>query len=89
LLPLASEVILTSPEYDRASPPERLAEIAISSGFSDVKVASTVKDALKMAEGIANASTVPSLILVTGSFYTIGEAKEALGIKGILTRLRE
>ncbi|MDP3111684.1 MAG: cyanophycin synthetase, partial [Thermodesulfovibrionales bacterium] len=29
------------------------------------------------------------LILITGSFYTIGEAKEALGAKGILSRLRE
>ncbi len=30
-----------------------------------------------------------SLILVTGSFYTIGEAKEVFGTKGILSRLRE
>ena len=29
------------------------------------------------------------LILITGSFYTIGEAKEVLGQKGVLTRLRE
>jgi folylpolyglutamate synthase/dihydropteroate synthase len=29
------------------------------------------------------------LIVVTGSFYTIGEVKEALGQRGILSRLRE
>jgi folylpolyglutamate synthase/dihydropteroate synthase len=29
------------------------------------------------------------LIVVTGSFYTIGEAKEAFGHKGVLTGLRE
>ncbi|MDH5202151.1 MAG: hypothetical protein OEW69_02660, partial [Nitrospirota bacterium] len=30
-----------------------------------------------------------SLIVITGSFYTIGEAKEVIGQKGVLTRLRE
>ena len=30
-----------------------------------------------------------SLIVVTGSFYTIGEAKESIGYTGVLTRLRE
>jgi folylpolyglutamate synthase/dihydropteroate synthase len=30
-----------------------------------------------------------ALIVVTGSFYTIGEAKEVLGQTGILTTLRE
>jgi dihydrofolate synthase/folylpolyglutamate synthase len=29
------------------------------------------------------------LIVITGSFYTIGEAKEVIGTKGILSRLRE
>jgi folylpolyglutamate synthase/dihydropteroate synthase len=29
------------------------------------------------------------LIVVTGSFYTIGEVQEALGRRGVLTRLRE
>jgi folylpolyglutamate synthase/dihydropteroate synthase len=29
------------------------------------------------------------LIVITGSFYTIGEAKEVLGQRGILTTLRE
>jgi dihydrofolate synthase/folylpolyglutamate synthase len=33
-------------------------------------------------------SEIP-LIIITGSFYTIGEAKEVIGIKGILSRLRE
>jgi folylpolyglutamate synthase/dihydropteroate synthase len=30
-----------------------------------------------------------ALIVVTGSFYTIGEAKEIFGHKGVLTTLRE
>ncbi|MEW6214234.1 MAG: folylpolyglutamate synthase/dihydrofolate synthase family protein [Nitrospirota bacterium] len=122
LLPLASEIILTSPGYERAASPAKLADIAAALGFSDVRVALTVKDAIEMAIKIGQHSAVStqqsnpplppfnsplskggyrgvkggcwginnsSLILVTGSFYTIGEAKEALGQKGVLGRLRE
>jgi dihydrofolate synthase/folylpolyglutamate synthase len=104
LLPLASEIILTSPGYTRAASPEKLADTAASLGFFNVRIAPTVKDALEMAENMCQQSypslsplakergegiNNSSLILVTGSFYTIGEAKEAIGIKGILARLRE
>jgi dihydrofolate synthase/folylpolyglutamate synthase len=103
LLPLASEVILTAPSYSRAASPEHLADIAHSLGFSDLRIAPTVKDAIDMAmktglrdedNGSGNLSLAPNpepspLILITGSFYTIGEAKEALGQKGVMTRLRE
>ncbi|MEW6109288.1 MAG: folylpolyglutamate synthase/dihydrofolate synthase family protein [Nitrospirota bacterium] len=85
LLPLASEIIFTSPAYGRAATPDMLAARAVSEGYSSRR-ASGVSDALNMAEGIC----LPGdLILVTGSFYTIGEAKEAAGQKGILARLRE
>jgi dihydrofolate synthase/folylpolyglutamate synthase len=101
LLPLASEVILTAPSYSRAASPEHLADIAHSLGFSDLRIAPTVKDAIDMAmktgirdedNGSDNLPLAPEplpLILITGSFYTIGEATEVLGQKGILTRLRE
>jgi dihydrofolate synthase/folylpolyglutamate synthase len=97
LLPLASEIILTSPNYERSAAPRRLADIAASLGFSDVRIAPTVKDALELAINIhqrSNYDSSPdthhsSLILVTGSFYTIGEAKEFVGYTGVLTRLRE
>lgn len=49
LLPLASEIILTSPSYSRAASPEKLADIAASLGFSDVLTSATVKDAIEMA----------------------------------------
>jgi len=60
-----------------------------------------MKDAVEMAteiglsdkrQGLGNLPYNPSpapLILITGSFYTIGEAKEVLGQRGILARLRE
>jgi dihydrofolate synthase/folylpolyglutamate synthase len=125
LLPLASEIILTSPNYERAAPPDRLASVAASLGFPDVRTAQTVKDALELAQNICQQSNSPStsdnpplpfrkgglggfgeegsgglndssldtqhssLIVVTGSFYTIGEAKECIGYRGVLTRLRE
>lgn len=110
LLPLASEIILTSPDYERAASPERLAGIAVSLGFHDFRIASTVKDAIEMAINDSyklkvssykleenensklktqNSKLNSSLIVITGSFYTIGEAKEVIGQKGVLTRLRE
>ncbi|MBM4137018.1 MAG: bifunctional folylpolyglutamate synthase/dihydrofolate synthase [Nitrospira sp.] len=109
LLPLASEIILTAPHYERAASPAKLKEIAAELGFSHVQVAPTVKDAIEMATKVGarikdqgvkisnqrNNSLLPltpyplPLIVVTGSFYTIGEAKEVLGQKGVLTRLRE
>jgi dihydrofolate synthase/folylpolyglutamate synthase len=126
ILPIASEIILTSPSYERAAPPAKLASIAASLGFPEVRIAPTLQDAIEMARNICKQSNSPSnsnnphlppfskggmggfvkggsgrvensslvihhssLIVITGSFYTIGEAKEALGQKGILTRLRE
>ncbi len=111
ILPIASEIILTSPNYDRAAHPEKLAGIANSLGYKRVKIAFSVKKAIEMAvriagyriqklecetqgteykivpkSGIRNTKT---LIVITGSFYTIGEAKETLGHKGLLTSLRE
>jgi dihydrofolate synthase/folylpolyglutamate synthase len=85
LLPLASEVIFTAPGYGRAASPDELASEARGLGYI-ARTAAKVSDALAMAEGLYTAG---DLIVVTGSFYTIGEAKEALGHKGILARLRE
>jgi dihydrofolate synthase/folylpolyglutamate synthase len=85
LIPLASEVIVTAPGYGRAASPHLLAAEARSMGAFP-KTAPTVAEAIAMAEGLC---TQGDLIVVTGSFYTIGEAKEALGQTGVLARLRE
>ena len=85
LLPLAAEIILTAPAYERAASPDVLSGHAISLGFSCRK-AYGVADALSMAREIYREG---DLIVITGSFYTIGEAKEILGEKGVLSRLRE
>jgi len=77
LLPLASQLIFTAPAYDRAASPESLADYARNSGFSSI-VVRTIKDAIGMAVRIASEKT---LVVITGSFYTIGEAKACLGQK--------
>ncbi|TAL25971.1 MAG: bifunctional folylpolyglutamate synthase/dihydrofolate synthase, partial [Nitrospirae bacterium] len=103
LLPLASEIIFTAPAYERAAQPEILARHAAALGFTNTHITGTVKDAIEMAIakaeirdlGLGVSRTNPQtlnpkpLILITGSFYTIGEAVEALGGKGVLSRLRE
>ncbi|MBI5846397.1 MAG: bifunctional folylpolyglutamate synthase/dihydrofolate synthase [Nitrospirae bacterium] len=85
LLPLASEIIFTAAGYGRAASPETLAAEARGLGYL-AHTALTVADALNLAERLALQG---DLIVVTGSFYTIGEVKEALGPKGVLARLRE
>lgn len=96
LLPLCSEIVFTSPNYGRAAAPQTLSDIALSEGFSS-KTTPTVREALKMAVEISNSFKQEAkhseqrqpLILITGSFYTIGEAMEVLGEKAILGDLRE
>jgi len=71
LLPLSEGAIFCAPAYGRAAKPEALLSIARSLGHGGT-AAPSVKDALK----VAMATRRP--VLVTGSFFTIGEAKAAL-----------
>ncbi len=96
LLPLCSEIIFTSPNYGRAATPEYLKEFATKEGFQS-KICPSVAEALRTAVEIAGSFKKKAthseqrqpLILITGSFYTIGEAMEVLGEKAILGDLRE
>jgi dihydrofolate synthase/folylpolyglutamate synthase len=95
LLPLSSEIILTAPSYGRAASPQMLAELASSIGFNS-KIANSVKEAIEMAKKRVQErkseraeGKTSELILITGSFYTIGEAMEALGKRPVLGTLRE
>lgn len=85
LLPLAAEIILTAPAYERAASPDVIEGHTLSLGFSCRK-AQCVADAITMAREIYSEG---DLIVITGSFYTIGEAKEILCGRGILSSLRE
>jgi len=89
LLPLAAEIIFTAPRYERAAPAERLAGIGSSLGFTSHS-AHHISDALALARDLSRARSVEHpLVLVTGSFFTIGEAKEILGERPVLGDLRE
>lgn len=70
LSPLADDIILTKPATDRAAPPELLAKF-----LPRATIADNVKNALYSAKKRASRK---DLIVVTGSLYTIGEAKTAL-----------
>jgi len=85
LLPLAWKILFTAPAYGRSAQPERLAALAAAKGYSSIIVPSVVEAVKKAGE-----MCLPGdLVVITGSFYTLGEAKESLGNKGVLTRLRE
>lgn len=83
LLPLADEIIFTAPDYGRAASASELSRCASSLGFKS-RTANSVRDAIETARSLN-----PALILITGSFYTIGEAKEALGESAPLKKVRE
>lgn len=88
LLPLSSFTIFTAPDYKRAAPPEILEEIALKNGFNGVCTAS-VREAIEKATNVSKTVSGRTLVVITGSFYTIGEALEHLGRNGVFTRLRE
>ncbi|MFZ5906980.1 MAG: bifunctional folylpolyglutamate synthase/dihydrofolate synthase [Nitrospirota bacterium] len=89
LLPIAARVILTAPAYDRAAKPDKLFHVAQALGYSDIIRVPTVHQAIDVARKLALSRGEDSLIVITGSFYTIGEASEILGKKGVLADLRE
>lgn len=86
LLPLAHETVFTAPAYGRSAHPEKLMQEAELLGFRKGHISSSVSQALEKATSLCRNG---DMVLVTGSFYTAGEAKEALAGKGIFTGLRE
>ena len=86
LLPLASKAVFTAPAYGRAAAPELLAEFARGLGYNEFECIAAVPDALARARSLAGAD---GLVLIAGSFYTAGEAKEVSAGGGTLTGLRE
>ncbi|MCX8031447.1 MAG: bifunctional folylpolyglutamate synthase/dihydrofolate synthase [Thermodesulfovibrionales bacterium] len=94
LMPLCEEIIFTAPNYGRAASAEVLSDLALKAGYIS-KTSATIQEALKKAleiyDSLKKVSTNKKspLILITGSFYTIGEAMEVLGEKAIFGNLRE
>jgi dihydrofolate synthase/folylpolyglutamate synthase len=72
----APTVVATRAQHPRAADPGAIADLARGLG-SPTKVGPTVAEALQMARSAAGTD---DLIVVTGSLYTVAEAREALGI---------
>ncbi len=79
LLSCTDRLILTRPEYYRGTDPEVLAEKIRQPGL-DVTVTGSVRDAVDAARALYAPG---DLILVTGSLYTVGEARETLLSDGL------
>ncbi len=76
LAPVADHLVATAPDSGRAAPAERIRK-ALEGDDVTVEVAQDVEDALVRASGVAAAE---DLVVVTGSLYTVGEARGALGL---------
>jgi dihydrofolate synthase/folylpolyglutamate synthase len=84
LLPLAREVFFTRAAYGRAASPPLLTEKARTLGFGGgITETGSVSDAMVAARSLG------APVLVAGSFYTAGEALEALGARSLLRKLGE
>ncbi len=74
LLPHADAVVATRPAYGRAMETAQLAA-AVQSARSSVRTAETVPEAIQVARSLAEPD---DLIVVTGSLYTVGDARATL-----------
>lgn len=72
LLPLAQTVIFTQPQYFRAATPADLARRAAPFNLETIQVP-RVAEAIKRAQSLAGPE---DRIVITGSLFTVGEAKE-------------
>lgn len=77
LLPLADTVVFTQSREERAAPARKLARLAREMGYDGV-VVEDIGEALKFARTLAS---VTDMVCVTGSLYTVGEARNALGLR--------
>jgi dihydrofolate synthase/folylpolyglutamate synthase len=73
LLPLGDRLILTSPDVERAMPPEALLPVACKY-MRRIEIVNNSHDALERALSMADQN---DLVCVTGSLYLVGEIKRA------------
>lgn len=71
IAPMASKVICTQPRWHLAQPAETLARAA-ANYCKDIEVIPDIQDAVRRGLDAADAD---DLVVVTGSFYTIGEVR--------------
>jgi len=98
LMEISDIIIATSPDYKRAIDPQRLASmikkviggVSNSGGHTkkpcEVFSKPDIASAMELAKGLYRKG---DLVVITGSFYTVGEAKVVLGERESLRTLRE
>ena len=72
----AALVVVCAPDWPRALPPDEVAAAARALG-AHVEIEPVVADAVDRALEVAHDS---DLVVVTGSFYVVGEARDHLGV---------
>lgn len=77
LLPLADTVVVTQSSEERAAPARRLAALVREMGH-DCVIIENIGEAVKFARTLA---AVTDMVCVTGSLYTVGEARTAMGLR--------
>jgi len=74
LFPLASQVVLAPPDHARSATPYEILKL-VPEYATSVRISGSVREALAIAEELANEDDT---ILVVGSLFLVGEAKELL-----------
>lgn len=77
LLPVADHVIVTEPPSGRAAPADRLTKALHAAGRT-FETAPDVASGIELASGVA---TAEDAVVVTGSLYMVGAARDALGLE--------
>ena len=77
LAPVTDHVVVVQPATERAATLERLEKAVRAAGIS-VETAPTVAEGLEQARGVAGELDA---VIVTGSLYTVGAARDALGLE--------
>ncbi|MDQ3974542.1 MAG: dihydrofolate synthase, partial [Actinomycetota bacterium] len=77
LLAVSDHVVVTQPPSSRAAPVDRLAKALRAAGRS-AEAADDVATALELAGGLAGPNDA---VVVAGSLYTVGAARDALGLE--------
>jgi dihydrofolate synthase/folylpolyglutamate synthase len=78
LVPLADMIVLCKPRSERAALPRALLNEVERAG----KRGKIIEDVGKAARYLLSMATERDLVCITGSFYTIGEAKASLSSPG-------
>ncbi|HWH32350.1 MAG TPA: Mur ligase family protein [Egibacteraceae bacterium] len=77
LLPVADHLVVTEPPSGRAAPTDRIAKALHAAGRT-FETAADVPAAIELASGVA---TEEDAVVVTGSLYMVGAARDALGLE--------